>query len=233
MRKLFILLVLSALYSLGFPASAAAAARLYFEPSQKNLGSGETLSVTVKIDTGGADTKGANASIYYPTDKFEFVGVGNGNFYDDAQTNSDPGKGWIYLDGMQTTPTNKNGTGDLGSFNLKAISNGTAKITINCGESSILGADNKNILDCSSTSSGEYTIGPSVQQVEPTATPKPDTGGGGGGSGDSGGAGGNTQPAPPTATPPSKLPKSGEIGDTIKAIGVGIGSVIIGLAILL
>jgi hypothetical protein len=221
-KHLLSILVLISFYKLANPAAALAAPRIYFEPSQKTVASGETLTISVKVDTSGEETKGANASINYPTENFEFVSVSGGSFYNDAQTNSEPGKGWIYLDGMQTNPTNKSGTGIIGSFSLKALANGTAKITVDCAQSTVLSADNANIIDCASTSGGDYIIGAGSSQPEPTNPPP-------------------TQPTsppsnsslPPTNTPPSELPKSGNILDTAKAIGAGIGFVIIGLVLLL
>lgn len=236
---LFILLL--ALYKLITPTIALAAPRLFLDPATKTVGVNEELTVSVKIDTAGEQTLGANASLNFDSEFFELQNVNpRPNLYQTQESNYQAG--WIYIDGIQHPPVPLSGSGDLGNFTLKAKKEGNSKVTFNCtagnlSDSNILDTQANDIIDCSATAGGDYTIGEGAQP-EPTAQPtSPPGDSGNGGNGNGGGSGGNggggDSSLPPTNTPPPQLPESGVITDTLKVIGTGIGFVIMGLVLIL
>lgn len=244
MKKIYVLSALLVLF-LALPADAGAAPRLFLEPASQNLNYGDSISVTVKVDTDGQETKGASAAVIYPTNLFDFVSVSGGDFYIDRQTNYDEARGWIYVDGYQNNPETRSGVGTLGSFTLKTRAAGTAAVSIDCSGSSIMDTNETNptnILDCDSSSGGNYPIGGAGggpdTQPQPTQLPETSGGGNGGNNGGGGGDGGSTGSPPsggtaPTNTPPAELPQSGKITDLLKTAAIGAGSVILGVLLLL
>lgn len=204
---LFFIILGSALI---FPSRVLAAGKLTLEPASGSLMVNGTLKVKIQIDTGADKTTSADAYITYNSNQLEIVSIEDGGFYSNLFKNISASR--IYVGGAETQPlSTKTGTGTLAILTIKGKQKGTAQLTFNCtagetNESNITknDANATDIIDCSATTGGSYTITAGGENESPSPTPIPTSA--------------STQTKP---TPTPALPTTGFALPTILSLGSG------------
>jgi len=124
-----------------FPVEAQEKASLFFSPSSETFIKGEYFSVELKVDTKGFPINAAQASISFPSDKLELVGVSKENSIFSLWTEEPRvNKNKIFLSGGIPHP-GFNGVGSIVSINFLARELGNAEIYIEDGK--VLADDGK------------------------------------------------------------------------------------------
>lgn len=182
-----------------------------FNPTGVTKNIGEQFTVVINVDTGGKQVKGADAKISFDPAIIEIVSIEKGAFFPKGGYNVDTDTGKIYLSyGFDQALTTNSGTGSFVTLTLKGKKAGTGNLTWVCSaqtsDTNIWDVSSNDIVNCSSTAAGVYTIVESGSS--PTGTPGPT---------------GN-----PTATP--SIPATGVTLPTFLTVGVGILLTIVGLA---
>lgn len=250
MRKyLFGLLVIG--YSLiVMPETALAiTASLSLDPSSGTLNKGCAYPIKVIVDTGGAETDGTDAIIFYDASRFSITSTditsGTGTYADFPGSNVDESGGKITISGLASVTTPFKGRGTLATLNFKVKDNAGTGATIikfdydpafknKTTDSNIV--QRQSIADVlNSVVNGNYTIGAGTCVG---VTPSPGAGGiGRGGPGGSATQSGSLSlTVTPTKVPVTTgLPDGGtyELTSTLVILG-GVLTVlgILGLALL-
>lgn len=202
-----------------FFSSAKAVLAQFFTFSPTNLTKkvGEQFTVVLNIDTEGKQVKGADAKISFDTSVIEVVSVEKGTFFPKGGYNVDMDTGKIYISyGFDQVYTTNSGTGSFATLTLKGKKAGTGNLTWVCStqtsDTNVWDASSNDIVNCSSTTTGNYTI---IDSGDSTSSPTPAPTGAGG--------------TNPTATP--SVPVTGVALPTFLTIGAGILLTIVGLAL--
>lgn len=203
------------------PARAYAVNSLSFDSISKNGNVGDTIKVGIMINATDAVIS-ADVKITYDMSALEVLTSENGDFFQSiSQSLSTPGT--LTISALPEGTNGKKGTGTVATANLKLKKSGTSQLKFVCSTTSstssklVVGASTaSNAIDCAST--GAQVLGISVGTAgAPTPTPVP-------GSVTPTPVGGGTvvqpgsgQPYTPggTYTPPTRLPQSGAVEDTI------------------
>ncbi|KKR33166.1 MAG: hypothetical protein UT63_C0022G0009 [Candidatus Gottesmanbacteria bacterium GW2011_GWC2_39_8] len=184
---------------------------LSFDPSTKTVNAGDTLTISVNVDTGSKNTTGADALVSFDNSILEYSDVTAGTFYATGYKSLiSPGK--LLLGMSQTDVTSpKTGTGLLGSIIFRAKSAGTASLSFVCStgkaDSNIISStDSSDVIDCSKIVAASYTVGTGTDNSYiSSSTPRPEA-----------------------TNPPSALPKTGTFEVTLVLVGIGVVLTIIG-----
>lgn len=177
------------------PQSASAAASLFVSaPGSVNVGA--TVTVTIRVNTGGQSANAFEGTLSYPTSLLDGVrGTFSGSVCTLPISQPDPSGGSAYF--SCGTPSGFNGTGTVATVIFTAKAPGT--VSFGLGGCSVLANDGQGTDitgGCSGSSmqiNGNATPTPTPP---PTPTPTP-----------SGGGGGGTNPTPTPKTTPKATPK--------------------------
>lgn len=130
-------------------------ASIYLEPAQSEVSVGETLTISVNVDTNDQPVNAVEANLSYPTDLFEFVGI------DDTDSGFTINVEKTGLDGKITIVRGQadsvTGKALLAKINLKAKSTGEATITFN-DDTRLVKADKDSTNITGPTTGGTYSI---------------------------------------------------------------------------
>lgn len=247
--KAFAVIAVLALYTLQFtlfiPASYAASATMSLSPASGTVNRGCTLSVEVKVDTGGADTDGTDAILFYDATRFKVTtsDIKNGTIYSDYPGNTVDPSGKITISGLAAVNQAFKGSGTLATITFAALENapaGATQVKFDFDPNDKAKTTDSNVVErstvqdiLSQVNDATYTVGTGTG-CSASSSPAPSPGGSGG-TGD-----GAVTPTPlptkvPVKPPPTQLPEAGDAGTTwiLAAVG-GILTVIgiIGLALL-
>lgn len=206
----------------------AAGASLSISPGVGTFNKGCSFSVDIVVDTGGAQTDGTDAIIFYDTTRFSAVKVRDGTIYSDYPGSIiDPSAGKITISGLSSVTSTFSGAGTLASIDFMVLSNaleGATQITFDFDPNDKGKTTDSNIVErgtvadiLSSVNNGAFTVGDGSCGSEPVVTP-------------AGGLNGS-----PSTSDPNVLPQGGSIGGPV-LIGVISGMLILlgilGLALL-
>jgi hypothetical protein len=210
---------------------------LFLSPASGSYPSGFT--VEIKVDTGGKSTGGVDIHLEYPKNLLKIENVVKGGTNKDpafselySQIKNDEGKLRInaYYPFTEAGKSFNGNNGLIATVSFTPLSTGTAAVNFICNTGS---TTESNIVDkitvqdvivCTSNVNASYVL-TAAGGTQPTTTPT---------------AAGGTQPTAtptaaggtqPTATP--TLPQSGSVAQTIGLIGIGIITLLTGVALAL
>lgn len=207
----------------------AQSAILSLDPLSGTFNRGCSFSLNINLDTGGAQTDGTDAILFYDVSRFTATSITNGTIYPDYPGNNiDPQGGKITISGLASVNTPFTGKGTLATANFKVAdtaATGATQITFDFDPNNKAKTIDSNVVErgtvvdvLNSVVNGSYTVGTGSCG----ATPRPI-----GGPGDS---------ATPSAEPKTPyLPPAGSeqftfalaiIGGTLTILGI------LGLALL-
>lgn len=221
-----------------FPSGVfAQTAILSLDPSTGTLNRGCSFTLNVNLDTGGTQTDGSDAIIFYDPTRFNATSITNGTIYPDYPGNNIDPTGKITISGLASVSTPFAGKGTLATINFTVGSNaptGAVQIKFDFDPNHKAETRDSNVVErgtvvdvLNSVVDGNYTIGTGTcdgQIATPTSRPR-------------GGTVISTPAAQPKQFPPEeqKLPPAGseQLTFTIAIIG-GVLTVlgIMGLALL-
>ncbi len=231
-RLIFTAVILSQLIGIG-PVKAAAAS-LAISPGSKALNVNDNLDVDIKVNSGGQAIGAVKADVSYSNLAY-VSGTGSGSVFDLEATAPAPSNNHLYLERLNTGNGYTGNSGQVYHLKFKVTAAGTATITINQSDSSLLAstAETPNVL--SSVAGGSYTVKTAIT-ASPTAKVTPKTA-----------ASITALPAPaiavasplpsdePTPLPiasPKLVPQS-SLWDSLSALSIGGGVTIVDFSILL
>ncbi|OGY25768.1 MAG: hypothetical protein A2Z11_01125 [Candidatus Woykebacteria bacterium RBG_16_43_9] len=167
MKKLLSSLIIFAItfVSIGISISepVQAAGNFYLAPGAQIITNGQTFSVGVRVNTGGAKVDTAQANLFYPADKLDYLGVGYGGTAFEIQAQSSGGGGSVKMG--RATLSAKSGDLLVGTITFRAkVSSGSGTVSFTSGTE----ADLAGSVKVSATSSGTYNF------TKPAPAPKPD-----------------------------------------------------------
>jgi hypothetical protein len=128
-------------------------ASLYLSPASQTVNTNDTITITIKVDTGGDPVNAVQANLTYPTALFDSVTVTSTAAFDVIAENT-AGSGTIKVARGATTPVN--GVVDVATLTLHAVASGTQAINFASGSMIVRSTDNTNIL--ATTAGGNYTV---------------------------------------------------------------------------
>ena len=138
---------------------AAGSASIYPSPAATTIYKGNSVIVSVITNTGGKKTNAYQATVRYPTDKLQAVGISKGSLCpvfwikDPSYNNS---TGTASFECGTNNPYNGS-AGVIGSITFRAINTGTATISV-VSPSQVLAADGSGTNVLGSTGSRSITI---------------------------------------------------------------------------
>jgi hypothetical protein len=131
----------------------AAAGRLYLKTDSLNVNTGETVTVGIRVDTGGDLINSVQANLTYPADRLEYVGASSEGTAFPVQAEEVGGSGKVAIARGSIPKVSGDQLVATVRFRVKAGS-GRAVIAIGPGSAMVRSSDNANIL----TSNGNLTL---------------------------------------------------------------------------
>lgn len=182
MKKILPVIFSFLLSIFSFPSLASAAATFTLSPATQTVKVGDTLTVTIKFDTGGETVSSTKALLSFPPslltvdtasgipDKPTVITKWNQRLYSNVS-------GTITLNG-NTNVTGADQTLAIVRFKTKAV--GTANVTFSQGSQIIRTSDTKDVLSLIDSKGGVYTLvttlpaatAPEKKQSTPSQLPK-------------------------------------------------------------
>ncbi len=153
----------------------AASSQLYLSPSSRSVVIGGTLSVGVRVNTGGDTVNAVQANLSYPADKLDFLSISASGSAFEIQAENSGGGGNVRI--ARGTLSGAAGDKLVATVNFRAkTDNGSAAISFAGGSSVVRSSDNQNTL--AGTPGGNYTFvkpAPVVPKAPAPPPPPPDT----------------------------------------------------------
>lgn len=242
MFKKFTLVIFLTILTLKVVATHVEAAKLYIEPPTGTYTQGQDFQARIILDTEGQQTAGTDVYLKFDPQILQAQTVQEGTIYITYLGKSiDNNAGTISLSGIISldADTGYLGTGTFATVVFRGVGVGTSQVTFdytpgdkNDSNIAVLDLPDDNLTNAIG---GTFTI--------VAASGGPGDGGGDGGDGGNGGNGGNGggdggnggdgKGGPPIPTKAAELPKSGSLGDTLKLVGAGLGTLLASLLLLL
>lgn len=144
-------------------------------PSTDSKPVDQEFTVNLGIDTQNNAVMSADVKLTFNSAVLDIVKVDNGDFFPEVANYI--GSGTLTIGGyFQQQFATKTGQGNLATITLKGKSAGTASLTFVCSQdttdSNIYNASGTDIINCSGTTNGSYTV-TSGGGTQPTSTPVP------------------------------------------------------------
>ncbi|MBI4037395.1 hypothetical protein HY385_03150 [Candidatus Daviesbacteria bacterium] len=226
-----VMLLLSTIYYL--PSTAfATGATLSLSPATGSFNKGCTFSADINLDTGGAQTDGTDAIIFYDPTRLSTntQSITNGTIYSDYPGNNvDTSQGKITISGLSSVSTAFSGTGVLATISFTVLDTapaGVTQVNFDFDPNDKAKTIDSNVVERGTVSdilnqvtNGSYTIGTGSCGVQPTLTLTPTKTPV---SGQQGGVGGTV----PTKAP---LPTAGSFSTTFMIGALGSILTILGI----
>ncbi len=217
------------------PAVYAVGATLSLSPALGNFNKGCAFSIDITLDTGGAQTDGTDAIIFYDTSRLTAVKIRPGTIYSDYPGNViDAQRGRIAVSGISPLTSSFSGQGALASIDFTVNANasvGATKITFDFDPANKTKTTDSNVAEkgtvteiLSQVNDGSYTIGVGACGAV-SATPTPV----GGGRGSPIGTGSATVTPIKTPYNPNPLPEGADFNSTLTVAITGSILVILGI----
>ncbi len=142
------------------------AANLYLWPSSNTYGLGQTISVSVMVDTQGESVNAASVRLAYPQDKLQAVWISSRGSAFDVGAAESFGGGLVKIDRGKIPPP-VTGQKLVAIVGFKVAATGEAALSINSDSKVLRHGDSSNVL--TGTGTAKFTL---VEKVEgPTPTP--------------------------------------------------------------
>lgn len=176
----------------------AQSAVLSLDPATGTFNRGCSFPINVNLDTGGAQTDGTDAILFYDVSRFTAVSITNGTIYPDYPGNNiDAQTGKITISGLASVNTPFTGKGTLATINFKVTdtaATGATQITFDFDPNNKAKTTDSNVVErntivdvLNSVVNGSYIIGagtcgavqsPSPYPLQPPGTTYQPPGGG-------------------------------------------------------
>lgn len=217
---LFLITFITAYLSLLTVPAWAQTASLSVSPTSGTFNQGCTFSVEVKVDTGGAQTDGTDAILFYDPTRFTAKTIRNGTIYQSyPQSNIFEEEGKIAIAGVASVGSPFQGAGTMATIDFEVVEEapaGLSQLKFDFDPNDKEKTADSNIVDRATTSdilskvnNGSYTVGTGT--CGKTSTVKP--------------IGGTSDSAKVVPT----LPQSGAFENTVVLAVVGGALIIIGI----
>lgn len=250
-KKFFLFSFFLLLFSPVFSSPALAVVTLFLEPSSGAYQIGESFDLSVKLNTGGAETVGVDALMIFNPVVLTLNNITFGDLYSDNTKNlteaNSSGKFYFSSANVSSAFPFANTTPEtLAILKFTAKANGTSPVRFDCTDGVLVdtnvweqgtrGGDAVDLLVCSNATGGSYQVGEVTVTPTPTNTPGPTstpTPTPGAGVPTSTPTPTNT-PGPtatPTPTPVQKLPETGMVANTLILSIIGGGLILLGLSL--
>lgn len=215
-----------------FLTAKADAARLYIDPPTGNYTLGQQFQARVILDTEGSSTAGTDIYLKFNPQIMEVEDIQAGEIYNQYLGKSiDNQNGALSLSGIISLNDNVGYTGEgtFATITFKGLTLGISPVSFdftpgdkNDSNVAVLANSDDQLTD---TTGANYTI---VSSGGNNGGSNDGNNGGSSGSDSGSGSGSGTG-----GNPPSELPKSGSVSTTIKAVGAGLGTLLLSLILLL
>lgn len=162
----------SMLVSLSVVSPVYAAGGFSFSQSSGNYKVGDTISVSVRVDTGSSPTNAVSANFTYPTNLLEYLSADATGSDFSISAVEKVNNGTVSFDRGSYTPL----TGDklVQKANFKVLATGTATLNFTSDSIAVSSQDNSTNV-ATGRGSASYTLEAADQTVSPPSTPKPET----------------------------------------------------------
>lgn len=164
----------------------AQAATLSLSPATGTFNKGCSFSLNVELNTGGAETDGTDAIIFYDSTRFNALSITSGTIYPDYPgSNIDAQLGRITISGLASVTTPFTGQGKLATINFtvqSAAPEGATQMTFDFDPNNKGKTTDSNVVQrvtvvdiLNSVTNGSYTVGAgtSCGGSPVVASPKP------------------------------------------------------------
>lgn len=182
--KKFVISLLVFVFWLSVPSMVfAESATLSLDPAKGTFNQGCSFSANVYVDTGGVQTDGTDAIIFFDTSKLNATSVTNGTIYPDYPGNNIDPAGKVTISGLASVSSPFSGKGILATVNFTVLSTaaaGATQITFDFDPADKGKTTDSNVVQrgtvsdvLSSVVNGSYTIGtgPCGGGASPTPAP--------------------------------------------------------------
>src|SRR3989338_6500185 len=173
-KNLSIISFLSVLVLLVFPQEAQAqTASLYFSPATATIKQGETVWITVMVNTGGEAANAVAAYFSYPQNIVEAVSVDKTGSIMTLFAEESAGSGIVQISGGRPTP-GFTGVQKIASVGFRAkTSSGLATLAFSPDAAVLSNSTNQNILNRSLLGMSVITVSPAASVSAPSVPQSP------------------------------------------------------------
>jgi hypothetical protein len=169
-KESFILALISALLFIFPGAVRGQEATLYFSPAGGTYYQGNSFWLNIMVDTKGQAVNAIGAYFSYPEDKLEPLGVNTAGSVMTIWAEKNAAGGKVEISGGLPTP-GFSGIQKIASVGFKVkVSSGSANLKFNADSAVLTDADNKNILNLSTSGQGNYKFSAQVTPPSPEPT---------------------------------------------------------------
>lgn len=158
--------------SLLIPKPVSAAGIFYFYPNNGTYAVGNTINVTVGVNTGGDTVNAVSAYVSYPSDLIDFSWIGTGGSVFGIWAEKTGGGGLVKLS-AGATPPGVTGRGTIATIGFKVKKTGTVNLSFASGSHIVTQSGNSDILNLAGSGGTAYNLTaalPTQTQASPTAT---------------------------------------------------------------
>jgi hypothetical protein len=171
--KVLIFLVLLTFVFLFLQAKSAFASTLYLSPASGKIQQGQTLSVQVRLNTGGDSVNAVSAFVSYPADKLDVAWVSTNGSAFAIEAEKTYGGGSVKISRGNVNPVSGNVTVATIGFRGKAL--GNAAISFVAGSAAPRASDSSDSLNLGGSGKGSYEVvkaEPKKEEPKDTTAPK-------------------------------------------------------------
>ena len=185
MKKFSILFLAFSFWLLALPGAVfAQVATLSLDPSSGTFNRNCPFSLKVDLDTGGAQTDGTDAILFYDASRFTATSITNGTIYPDYPGNNiNSSSGKITISGLASMDTPFSDKGTLATVNFTVANNapaGATQITFDFDPNNKAKTTDSNVVQrgtvvdvLNSVVNGSYIIGTGTCGAAPSPSPSP------------------------------------------------------------
>jgi len=160
LKIVFIAFLTISIYLISPSTVYAQNATLYFSPSSATVSSGQTVTVTVMVNTGEDDISGVTADFTYSSSLIEYVSTDSTNSDFSIEAEEDHVTGTVYLSRAVSGGDSFNGIGEIAQVTFRGSSNGTA--TLSFTDDALVTSSGDTPTDVlGTTTNGTITVGSS------------------------------------------------------------------------
>lgn len=212
-----------------FTVKAMGASFLSLSPAELTAGTGDSFNVDVNVDTGSQDITGIDMIINYDPTLFKMTNFTKkdllGSNQPDPVIDESIGRVMYHPTTASATDTYM-GKGSIATMTFKGVKTGKGEMTISCNAGKTQGDSNiwskgSDIIDCTLTKGGTYTIGrvlgDNTQLAQAAITPVPTA----------------IVPTATTTATATSLPSAGATENTLVLLFSGVIFITIGTKLLL
>jgi len=170
MKKIFFILAFVLVFFIFLPQKIQGAT-IYLSPASGNFSVGSTISVSVRVNTGGEVINAAEAIISYPADLLSFVWVSGSGSAFQVEAQGTGGGGTVHIARGAYPPGVSSSNALLAVVGFKVKATGTAVLSLQSGSRALRQSDSSDVVKGSYVGA-KYTLGASTSLPTPTQTPE-------------------------------------------------------------